>query len=320
MTGAGGAPPFDVVVLGEVLVEVATDRPFGHGVPARLGVSGDALNVAAAAAAAGARVGLLSALTDDELGRAVAQRVAELGISTDLLRFRRGQQGVYLVHSDPSGEREFSYARQGSVGSTLCPDDLDPAVLGAAGAVVASGIACAISASTRAAVLAAARHARRFVLDPNYRPRLTSREQARRDLAELAPLAFLVTPSAPGETTALLDCDDALAAGRLLLERGASHVAVTCGAAGVQLCSPNEERWVDALPAPVVVDQTGAGDAFVGTVTARLVLGDDLATSVRLGAAAASLVVGGQGGTGLVPTLDQTRAHAATAPRPEVLR
>ena len=100
--------PFDVVVMGEILVEVATDLPFAHGVPAQLGISGDALNVAAAAAAAGARVGLLSVLTDDALGQAMSARVAELGISTDLLLHRRGQQGVYLVHSDPDGEREFS--------------------------------------------------------------------------------------------------------------------------------------------------------------------------------------------------------------------
>ncbi|WP_269087507.1 hypothetical protein [Rathayibacter sp. VKM Ac-2630] len=39
-------------------------------------------------------------------------------------------------------------------------------------------------------------------------------------------------------------------------------------------------------------------------------LGDPLADAARLAAAAASLVVGGRGGTGLVPTLAQTRAHA----------
>ena len=65
-----------------------------------------------------------------------------------------------------------------------------------------------------------------------------------------------------------------------------------------------------------MVDQTGAGDAFVGTLTARLVLGDGLPAAARYGAAAASLVVGGKGGTGFIPTFDQTRAHAAPpAPR-----
>jgi 2-dehydro-3-deoxygluconokinase len=47
------------------------------------------------------------------------------------------------------------------------------------------------------------------------------------------------------------------------------------------------------------------------------VLGDDLRTAARLAAAASSLVVGGRGGTGLVPTLSETRAHLATAPGPE---
>ncbi|MEY9778352.1 2-dehydro-3-deoxygluconokinase [Arthrobacter sp. MW3 TE3886] len=315
--------PFDVVVMGEILVEVATDVAFGHGVPAQLGISGDALNVAAAAAAAGARTGLLAVLTDDDLGQAIAARIRELGISDELLKFRTGQQGVYLVHSDPEGQREFSYARQGSVGSTLSPEDVNPAVFSAARAVIAGGIACAISATSRAAVLKASAVSRRFVFDPNFRPRLTSVEEATALLAELAPRTFLVTPSFPGETSALLDCATPREAAAKLRSLGAANVAVTCGAEGIQLdgkllAGDHEFFWVDAIPAPSVVDQTGAGDAFVGTLTARLVLGDSLAAAARYGAAAASLVVGGKGGTGLIPTFDQTSAHALRATEGEL--
>jgi 2-dehydro-3-deoxygluconokinase len=301
---------FDVVVLGEVLLEAATDVPVAHGVHARLGVSGDALNVAAAAAAAGARVGLAAVLTDDALGRMIADRVGELGVSTELLRFRPGQQGMYLVHSDPEGERAFSYARSASVGSTLSPADLDEDAVRAAGAVVASGIACAISASAFEAVRAAALLSDRFVYDPNHRPRLVSRESARAHLAELADGAFLVTPSFPGETSALLDCDTAQDAARRLLAAGAGNAAVTCGALGVQLATRDETTWIDAVPAPRVLDQTGAGDAFVGTLTARVTLGDSLEEAARLAVAAASLSVGGRGGTGYLPPLERTRAHA----------
>ncbi|WP_090952954.1 sugar kinase [Arthrobacter sp. ov118] len=305
--------PFDVVVMGEILVEVATDLPFGHGVPAQLGISGDALNVAAAAAAAGARVGLLSVLTDDDLGQAIAARIAELGISTDLLTFRSGQQGVYLVHCDPAGQREFSYARSGSVGSTVGPDDVEPAVFEAAGAVIAGGIACAISTTSRAAVVKAASLAQRFVFDPNFRPRLTTPEDATAALTELASQAFLVTPSFPGETSVLLGTSSPQEAAAKLRAHGTENVAVTCGAEGIQLDWDQNSLWVPAIPAPSVVDQTGAGDAFVGTLTARLVLGDSLPAAARYGAAASSLVVGGKGGTGFIPTFEQTRAHAATA-------
>ena len=317
-TNEAASRPFDVLVMGEILVEVATDVAFGHGVPAQLGISGDALNVAAAAAAAGARTGLLAVLTDDDLGQAIAARIRELGISDELLKFRTGQQGVYLVHSDPEGQREFSYARSGSVGSTLGPDDVDPGVFAAAGAVIAGGIACAISASSRAAVLKAAALSGRFVFDPNFRSRLTSVEEATAVLAELAPRTFLVTPSFPGETTALLDCTTPKEAAAKLRGLGAANVAVTCGAEGIQLQSDAESAWVAAIPAPSVVDQTGAGDAFVGTLTARMVLGDNLAAAARFGAAAASLVVGGKGGTGFIPTFEQTSAHALQAPEGEL--
>ena len=296
--------------MGEVLLEVATDAPFAHGVPAQLGISGDALNVAAAAAAAGARTALLAILPDDDLGQAVAVRIAELGISTDLLKFRTGQQGVYLVHCDPDGQREFSYARSGSVGSTLGPEDVEPEVFAAAGAVIAGGIACAISASSRAAVIKAAEVSRRLVFDPNYRPRLTSVDEATTVLSELAPKAFLMTPSFPGETTALLATSSPKEAAAKLRSLGTAAVAVTCGARGIQLESDVESTWIDAIPAPAVVDQTGAGDAFVGTLTARLVLGDSLHDATRYGAAAASLVVGGKGGTGVIPSFEQTRTHA----------
>jgi 2-dehydro-3-deoxygluconokinase len=300
---------YDVLCLGEVLVEVATVTPVGHGTAAVLGISGDALNVAAAAAAAGARVALAAVLPDNELGRAIADRVGSLGISTDLLRFATGEQGVYLAHSDPSGQREFNYARAGSVGSTLSIDHLPTDVLRAAGAVAASGITCAISSSAHDAVRFAARNTERFAYDPNYRPRLTTANAAAANLSELAPDCWLVTPSHPGETSALLNVDSAIDATTRLRALGVNIVAVTCGASGVQLSDPTSSTWTPAVPAAAVVDQTGAGDSYIGTLVTRLVLGDDLITAARLAAAAASLAVGGRGGTGFVPTLTQTRSH-----------
>jgi 2-dehydro-3-deoxygluconokinase len=306
---------YDVVLLGEPLVEVATTEPFGHGVAATLGVSGDVVNAAAAAAAAGARVAIVARVATGELGDAVVARIRALGVDDALVRRVRGQQGVYLLHSDPSGQRQFSYARAGSVGAGLSPGDLDADTLATAGAVLASGITAALSTSARDAVLAAAKLGRRVVYDPNFRPRLTTSAAAAAVLTDLAPLAALLTPSAPAETAALLGTGDPAAAVTRLRELGAGAVAVTCGERGVHV-SPGRgapDQWVPAVPAPAVVDQTGAGDVFVGTVAARLALGDDLQDAVRLGTAAASLAVGGQGGTGFIADLQQVRAHAGAA-------
>jgi 2-dehydro-3-deoxygluconokinase len=136
-------------------------------------------------------------------------------------------------------------------------------------------------------------------------------EDATAALLELAPRTFLITPSFPSETSALLGCSTAEEAAAKLRSLGAANVAVTCGAEGIQLDGEGlDGSWIDAIPAPAVVDQTGAGDAFVGTLTARMVFGDMLPVAARYGAAAASLVVGGKGGTGFIPTLAQTQAHA----------
>lgn len=305
----GSTHGYDVVVLGEVLVELSTAGDLRDGADLRLGFSGDALNAAAAAAAAGARTALLARVADDELGDALLARVEALGVDTALVQRVPGQQGVYVVRADPGGQREFVYVRRGSAGSTLCRADVAGAGLEGVRVVLGSGITAALSDSAAAALEEAARRAPRFVYDPNFRSRLTSAAEAARVLARVAPQADLVTPACPGETMPLLGTADPAEAVRRARLLGADSVAVTLGGDGVLLADGGDREHLPALPPPAVVDQTGAGDCLAGTISARLALGDDLRTAVRLGCAAASLSLQGQGGTGVVPTLAETRAH-----------
>jgi 2-dehydro-3-deoxygluconokinase len=302
-----------VVVIGEILVELSSREVFAPGAEFRLGFSGDALNAAAASAAAGAHTVLVARIPDDELGDVMLDAVARLGIDGSGVLRVPGQHGAYLTHADPTGQRQFVYLRQGSAGSTLEPSDLDEGLLRDA-VVLASGVACAVSPSATAAVRRAAELAGDFVYDPNFRARLTSTSDAARVFRELAPLARLVTPSWPGEVRALLDlpsdADRATAAAHVE-KLGAQAVALTCGPDGVLLREHARDTHIEAPPSPKLVDQTGAGDTLVGTVAARLAVGDELEAAVRLGTAAASLSVQAAGGTGFVPTLEQSRRHLA---------
>jgi 2-dehydro-3-deoxygluconokinase len=296
----------DVLVIGEVLVEISSLDQLSAGSRPTLDFSGDALNVACAAAAAGARTALLARIPDDELGDAIVAKLQRFGVRTDTVIRGSGQHGLYLSHGDPLGQREFTYIRRGSFGSTLQPDDLDLDLLARTAVVTASGIATAISDSSAALVERAAAHARRFVYDPNFRPRLTSPQRAAERLGTLLPHCSVVTPSWPGEARTLLglpstatelDAIDALHA------LGATDIVLTRGAQG-SLVATGERRFeVPVVPAATVVDQTGAGDSMTGTLCARLAAGDDLVDAVRQGAAAASLAVGALGGTGHLPNL-----------------
>lgn len=300
---------FDVVLLGEPLVEISTTEPFAHGASSVFGVSGDVVNAGAAAAAAGASVALIARVSNDELGDAVCARIRALGIDDTYVQRIDGQQGAYFLHIDPQGQRQFSYARSGSVGSQLTISDVPADVLSSAGAVLGSGITAALSESARRAVLFAAEKSTRFVYDPNFRPRLTTAAESNALLRELAPHCAVVVPSAPGEIDAILGIGDPIAAAARLREWGATSVAVTRGADGITVVTEDGVHEQSTVPALDVVDQTGAGDVFAGTLTARLALGDSLVEAVGLAASAASLSVGGRGGTGLIGTLAEVEAH-----------
>lgn len=306
-----------VVALGEVLVELRTTQPLRTADAFQLSYSGDVLNAAAAAAAAGARATLFSVVGADELGDAILDRAGELGVDVDHVLRAPQSNGLYMFSADVVGDREFVYWRAGSAGSTLAPAHVDAAadLFASAAGLVVSGITMAISASARDAALAAMRLVAGagglVTYDPNVRPKLTCPADARAVFAEAAPLATVVTPSCPADARLLFDTDDPKLVVERALELGASAVAVTCGARDVLVSDGSVTRVVPVPPNPDPVDATGAGDVFAGTLTARLAAGDELTDAVRLAAAAASLSVSGLGGTGHIPTLAETRRHAA---------
>ncbi|MDX2388764.1 PfkB family carbohydrate kinase [Streptomyces sp. NPDC054904] len=314
------SPHYDVLVLGEVLVEIHTDtapREAVDGTPARISYSGDALNAAAAAAAAGARTALLAVVGDDDLSVPLLRRATELGVDVSHVRRAPRPNGAYLLCADTEGEREFVYWRTAGAGSTLAPAHVDGwrTLLTGTRSLITSGITGALSPTAREAVLDAARtvHAAggHLTYDPNYRARLTGRDEARELLARIAPLTGLLKTSCPGDALALVDTDDPATAAARCRALGARTVAVTAGAGRLLLDDGGGPTHHPVPVNPDPVDATGAGDCFTGTTTARLALGDTLADAVAYGTAAASLSVSGRGGTGHVPAFTETAALAA---------
>ncbi|WP_328302683.1 PfkB family carbohydrate kinase [Streptomyces sp. NBC_00435] len=311
---------YDVLVLGEVLVEIHTDtvlRDAADGTAARVSYSGDALNAAAAAAAAGARTALLAVVGEDELSVPLLARAAELGIDVSHVRRAPRPNGAYLLCADTEGDREFVYWRTGSAGSTLRVEHVESwrELLTGCTALITSGITGALSPGSRDAVLLAAEtvHAAggHLSYDPNFRARLTGRAEARSLLARIAPLTGLLKTSCPADALALVDADDPAEAAARYRALGARTVVVTAGADRLLLDAGTGARYLPVPVNPDPVDATGAGDCFTGTATARLALGDTLADALAHATAAACLSVSGRGGTGYVPAFAETAALAA---------
>ncbi|WP_344941965.1 sugar kinase [Sphaerisporangium flaviroseum] len=295
------------MVIGEPLVEFSASTPLTEADTFHLSFSGDALNAAVAAAATGAHVALVTLVGEDEFGARLIRFAAAHGIDTRWMRQGTGSTGAYAVGADPSGERAFGYMRACSAASRMGPSDVAEAPLPETSVLLLSGVTAALSPSCAHAVRYAAEivgeAGGKVVYDPNFRSRLTTAGTAAGMLAAIAPHAALVTPSCPGDSIPLLGTDEPFAAVQVCRELGARAVALTRGPEGV-LLADGDERPVEipAVPARVIVDQTGAGDAFAGTVAARLALGDPLQRAVRAGTAAAAVSLEGQGGTGRVAT------------------
>ena len=286
----------DVLVLGEVLVELTAPVPLREAETLRLACSGDALNAAAAAAAAGASVALVTAVGDDELGDRILEFVAARGIDTTLIARAPEPNGVYFAGADG----EFVYVRRGSAASTLGPDDVARAPRRAR-RVLVSGITQALSDSCAAAVDAAVAAAGGHVVyDPNFRRRLTSvggraaRAAARR-AARRARHAVV-----PGRHRSAARHDRSRRRGGGRARRSAPTRSRSPRAPGLHLDAGDGPSTLPPTPARVV-DTTGAGDVLAGTAAARLALGDDLLAALRRGMIAAARSLAGPGGTGWLP-------------------
>src|SRR5215217_5434044 len=100
-----------VVSVGEVMVEMARGDDGRYA----LAFGGDTFNTAVYMARAGIEVAYATALGDDPYsGRIVEQATAE-GIGLDLIARVPGRMpGLYLIETDPKGERQFFYWRENS--------------------------------------------------------------------------------------------------------------------------------------------------------------------------------------------------------------
>jgi 2-dehydro-3-deoxygluconokinase len=308
---------YDVVVLGEALVELLSSEPLRSTRHLDLSFSGDALNAAAAAAAAGASVALVTRVGDDEFGEQLIACANQVGIDTRRVLRASRPNGVYFVGADPAGTEEFVYLRGGSAATTFTPEDLPDDILRSSRSLLTSGIACAISPGMRAAVERAVEivgNAGGLVIyDPNFRRKLTTAAEARAIFEAIAPRADVVVPSCPTDTLALFDTDDPQVAAAACRATGARAAAVTLGAEGVLVAADDETEHISGLPAPALVDATGSGDVFAGTLAARLALGEELRNAARGATAAASLSLAGRGGLGSLSRWEDVQAHATAS-------
>ena len=318
----------DVITYGEAMAMFVATEP---GPLAQVGhftkrAAGAELNVAIGLARLGFKVGWMSRVGADSFGQFVRDVLAQEGVdarcvSTDT-RFPTGFQ--LKSKSDDGSDPAVEYFRRGSAASKLSACDYQAGYVLGARHLHLSGVAPAISSSSRELAFRLAHEmraaGRTISFDPNLRPTLwPSRAAMVEGLNAFAELADWVLPGV-GEGRVLTGSDDPEAIAQFYLARGARGVIVKLGAEGAYYATAEGAQGrVAAQRVERVVDTVGAGDGFAVGVVSALLEGRELAAAVargnRIGALAVQVIGDSEG----LPTraqldaLEGAQAQAAAA-------
>ncbi|MFC7096147.1 carbohydrate kinase family protein [Halobaculum marinum] len=261
-------------------------------------------NVAVAVSRLGRSAGLVARLGDDDVGARVAVDLEESAVDDRRVRRKSGTSTHCVVLRDGDGRRSIVTA--GDSARRLRLSDADHRYLAAADVVFLTAYnPDAVQRDLLA--LASEPDAPPFVFDlsgplPELAGR-SAREETIDRWVEAADL-FVVGDVA---AESYLGCSGGEAAAELR-SRGADRVAATSGAAGAVLADDTGLHELSAFDVDVV-DETGAGDAYVAGLIDRWILGDASAVDAgRFAAAAAALNVAADGARGGLASRDEVEA------------
>jgi 2-dehydro-3-deoxygluconokinase len=300
-------PTLDVITYGEAMAMfvAAEPGPLADVFQFTKRIAGADLNVAIGLSRLGFKVGWMSRVGRDSFGQYVRDTLAKEGIDAGCVTTDERYPTAFQLKSknDDGSDPTVEYFRKGSAASHLSVDDYVADYVLSARHLHLTGVAPAISESSRelAFHLAKAMRAagKTISFDPNLRPTLwPSREAMASALNALAAHADWVLPGiGEGEILTGYTKPDDIA--RFYLDQGARGVIVKLGAQGAYFRTADDAGIVAAQPVANVVDTVGAGDGFaVGVVSALLEgrsMPDAVARGNRIGALAIQVIGDSEG-------------------------
>jgi ribokinase len=256
---------------------------------------GKGANQAVAAARAGASVVMIGAVGRDADGDASLTALLAEGIDVSRVRRVDRPTGVAIIAVAPDGENQIVVASGANADVSPEAGLLEDVEAGPGALLTCLEIPMptVVAAVTRAARIGLA-----VVVNP------APAQPLPRELLEAGPI---LTPNAQ-ELGAIAGTSDLGEGPARLMDKGASAVVVTLGDRGALLAHGTRRQAFPGVTA-IVVDATGAGDAFSGVMAAWLADGRSLDEAVAAANVAAGLSVTQAGARGGLPTRSAIEAE-----------
>lgn len=268
-------------------------------------LGGSSANIAVALARLGLQSSLVTAVSDDAVGRYCRNELARYGVDTTHVVTRAGEARTSLaVVETRAVDTQSVIYRNNAADFGLTEADVNIDLNGVA-ALILTGTALAVDPSRVAcfAIMAIARAAGvPVVLDIDYRPySWATQVDAAQVYAKAAAMADIVIGNDEEFGVLAGDYAAGLPLARQLGERANGFVVYKMGPKGAVTIGPNAEFETPVFPV-TALKPTGAGDAFMGGLVAGLAQGLPLPDAVAQGAAAAAIVVTRVGCAPAMPT------------------
>lgn len=264
---------YDVVALGELLIDFAQLSVDGDGYPTMAAHAGGAPgNFLAALNQYGARTAFLGKVGDDTFGRLLLGTLKQAGIENRGIVVDPTVFTTLAFVTFKDGDRSFSFARKPGADTMLRFDEVDLSLIDQAkvfhfGSLSLTGEP--VRTATRQAIAYAKEQGKLITYDPNLRlPLWDSPERAREEILWGLSQADVVKIS-DEEVSFLWDCQPQEGARKLLEDYGVKLAMVTLGPKGCMLYNRKGNVTVSS-PKVKTIDTTGAGDIFGGSAVSRL--------------------------------------------------
>jgi 5-dehydro-2-deoxygluconokinase len=305
------------LVLGRAGLDLYADPPGTSTEDALMfsaALGGSAANIAAGIARLGDEVDIVTAVSNDAIGRYTINELKKYGVGTNHVIAVSGEarNSLAVVESRSENCQSVIY-RNGAADFQLLTNQVETVPYTDYNTLIVTGTSLAVEpsrAATFKAMALAAKAGLQIILDVDYRPySWASTQDARVTCLKAAQLSTIVIGN---------DDEFAVMGGGMELAESfnAEIVVYKMGEKGSVTFSKSESFKTDIFKVEAL-KPTGAGDSFMAAFVTSINAGADLKTAVRRGSAAAAIVVTRVGCAPAMPTQEElsnfmvTHAHSA---------
>lgn len=300
---------FDLITIGESLVEFSTNQKLGNAECLHKYYGGDSLVVAIAAKRLNSNVGFITSLGNDPFKEYMLTSWQKEGLNLEHVKIVDENNGLYMVSRPEASEKEFIYYRKKIAPAKLSIEDIDEEYIKRSKIIYASGITQSLSLTAREAVKKAFEIAKEnnvlTAYDPNFTNLISSKDDAKEYFSEIIELTDILFMSSKYDTKSIFEIDSLENIMKKIADYGVQTIIIK--SSNDKGYFVNSQRNTVFIPfyTEHVIDTTSSGDTFNGAFLHAVANSYSPAEAAKIASIDAGIQAQGIGAVKSIPYYDE---------------